>query len=124
MPRLNPFMATRNAMLDAVRSQIDAGGAPGSLTIYAGQKMLGVLGLSYPCADKATGAVLNFGPISRVDEAATDGKANRAVIADSTGTPVLECDVGKSGVIQLNTTDIKMGGPIEIRSFTLAMPGE
>jgi hypothetical protein len=41
------------------------------------------------------------------------------------GNEILSCDVGdetSDAVIRLNTTSIYRGGPVRIRSFTLAMP--
>ena len=52
------------------------------------------------------------------------GTAAWARIADSNGSSVMDIDVsatGGSGALQLNTTNIVIGGPILITSFVISV---
>jgi hypothetical protein len=67
--------------------------------------------------------VLTFSAITQDTSADATGTATWARIADSTGATVFDCDVGTSGAtLNLNTTSIVAGGPIQVSSFTLTDP--
>lgn len=130
---------TRNARLNALRDKIDAGSGAGTLKVYTGTQpananaglsgntLLGTLTFTDPCAPDASSGVLTFSAITQDTAADATGTATWARIADSDGNTVFDCDVGgtletTTGTIQLNTTGIVIGGPIQISSFTLTEP--
>ena len=131
--------ATRNAMLDALRVAMDAGSSTATIKFYTGTQpananaslsgntLLGTLNCTDPVAPSASGGVLTFSSITRDSAADATGTATWARIADSDGNTIFDCDVGgtnesTTGTIQLNTSAIVIGGPIEISSFTLTYP--
>lgn len=131
--------ATRNAMLNKIRDLIDAGAAGGTIKIYTGsqptnadtalgaQTLLGTLTYSGTSASDASAGVLTFDTITQDTAADATGTAAWARIADSEGNTIFDCDVGgtvqtTTGTIQLNTSSIAVGGPIQISSFTLTYP--
>jgi hypothetical protein len=88
---------------------------------------LGTLTFSNPAASASASGVLTFSSITQDSAADATGTATWARIADSGGTTVFDCDVGgtnesTTGTIQLNTSAIVTGGPIQISSFTLTYP--
>jgi hypothetical protein len=128
--------ATRNAMLNALRDRIDAGGAGGTIKIYTGlqpvnsdeavtdQTLLAVLTFSYPSAPDAASGVLTFGTITEEDAALASGMANWARLADSNGNTVTDCDVGTTAAtLILGTTSVTAGAPVRINSGSFSLPG-
>lgn len=126
--------SARNAILDQVRTLIDAGSSGGTIKIYTGTQpatgdtalsgntLLGTLTFTDPAAPPATGGLLTFSAIAQDASADNSGTATFARIQDSNGVNVFDCDVGTSGAaINLNTTTITAGGPIQITSFTDAV---
>ena len=110
-----------DAMLDGLARLMDGG----TLEMWGDGKRLAVLKLGNPAAQPAVGGALDLNPIGEEDAALTRGQAAMARILTSEGGEVLACDVGdqnSDAVIRLNTTSIFSGGPVRIRSFTLAMP--
>jgi hypothetical protein len=127
--------AIRNARLDAIKTAIDAGAGAGTIKIYTGtqatnadtalgaQVLLGTLTFTDPSAAAASGGVLTFSTITQDTSADATGTATWARIQDSNGNVVFDCDVGTSGAtLNLNTTSIVAGGPIQVSSFTLTDP--
>jgi len=127
--------ALRSAQADQIKTLIDAGAGPGTIKIYtapmpahpadapAGATLLGTLTFSDPSAPGATAGVLTFSAITGDAAADANGTAAWARIADSDGNAIFDVDVGTVGAsINLNTTSIVAGGPIEITSFTVAIP--
>lgn len=133
---------TKTAMLNQLKSAIDAGGAAGTLKIYSGTApatpetapaggnvLLGTLTLSYnPCAS-ITGAnathKLTFGAVTQDSSADATGVAAWARISDSAGNAIVDLDIsvtGGTGALQLNTTNIVAGGPIQVTAATIALP--
>jgi hypothetical protein len=129
----------RNDMLNKIRDRIDAGSGAGTIKFYTGTQpananaatsgntLLGTLTFSDPSAGDAASGVLTFSAITQDTSADADGTATWARIADSDGNTVFDCDVGgthesTTGTIQLNTSAIVTGGPIQISSFTLTYP--
>ena len=127
--------ATRDGMLDAITTAI---GASGLVRIYTTPKpanadtaigtatLLGELTFSATVAAAAsgTGHVWTANTITQDTSADTTGIALWARVWKSNGTTaVFDCDVATSGaVINLNTTSIVSGGPIQISSFTITLP--
>lgn len=125
----------KNAMLAQIQIAIDAGASGGTINFYTGtiptlpsdavttQTLLGTLTYSATCGATADG-VLTMNAITSDAEADATGVATWARIKDSDGTNVMDVDVstiGGSGAIQLNTTNIVVGGPIGIKSFFILM---
>ena len=111
-----------NAMLDVLAEMMDGGTID---LLSSDKKILAVLKLSNPAAMGAAAGELEFNKIAEEDAALARGQAETARIVASDGNEVLFCDVGDANsdaVIRLNTTQIYAGGPVRIRSFTLAMP--
>jgi hypothetical protein len=132
MANLRVTAALRNARLDGLKTAIDAGAGAGLIKIYTGTQpanadaalsgntLLGTLTFTDPSAPAASGGVLTFSTITQDTAADATGTATWARITDSTGATVFDCDVGTSGAtINLNTTSIVTGGPIQISSFTI-----
>ena len=114
--------AVSNAMLDVLAGMMDGGRI--ELLSVAGN-VLAVLKLSNPAAETAEGGMVQLRSIGEEDAALAQGQAAKARILASDGSEILSCDVGdenSDAVIRLNNTSINRGGPVRIRSFTLAMP--
>jgi hypothetical protein len=127
--------AVKSSVLAAVLAAIDAGGGAGTIKIYTGtmpatpataigvQVLLGTLTFSDP-AGSETGGTLTMSAITQDSSADNTGTATWARIADSTGTAVMDIDItttGGGGVMQMNTTNLVIGGPILISSFVLTV---
>lgn len=125
----------KNAALDAIAAQINAGAAAGTLKIYTGAMpatpgdpvtgtLLAELTLSDPCAPAAAGGVLTFSAITQDSAANNTGIAGYARIADSDGNGVVDVDVtatGGGGALTLNTVSIVAGVIVTVTSFTLSL---
>ena len=130
----------KTAILNAIKTDIDAGAAAGKLRIYSGSMpatpetaatgtLLAELTLSYPMgAISGTGAALklDFSSITQDSSADATGVAGYARITRFDGaTVVFDCDVtatGAGGTLQLNTTNIVAGGPVLVTAFTISVP--
>lgn len=127
--------AVANAMLVPLKDAVDAGTGAGTIKIYTGtmptlttdavttQTLLGTLTCSDPCGTVAS-KKLTLASITQDSAADADGVAAWARMADSSGVVVVDFDVtttGGGGVLQLNTTNIKAGGPIAITSFEFSL---
>lgn len=128
--------ATANAMLDAIKTKIDAGSGAGTIKIYgtaqpanantatSGQTLLATLTFSDPCASAASSRTLTFSAITQDTAIDATAEAIWARIADSDGNTVFDCDVGVSGdspTITFNTDAFVSGGPAQISSLTLSL---
>lgn len=116
--------AAKNARLDAVAAQIDAGVAAGKLKIGTSgmAAVLAVIALADPCAAAASGGVLTFSGFPRSDTSAdATGTAAAAIITDSADTTVISgLTVGTSGTdIVLDSTSITAGQTVTINSMTI-----
>lgn len=126
--------AVKHAMLTPLKTAIDAGSAGGTIKIYSGTipadpsgaatgTLLGTLTFGDPCCTTVgtpNAGAMDMNAITQDSSADADGTAGYARIADSDGNTVCDVDVtntGGGGVIQLNTVNIKAGGPILITSF-------
>jgi hypothetical protein len=124
--------AARNAMLDGLTATIGSGAV---LRIYTGtrpatvataitsQVQLAELALSTPAAPAASGGVLTFSPITQDSAADATGTASwYRIIRGSTA--IMDGDVATSGAdLNINTTSIVVGGPIQITSFVITAAG-
>ena len=125
-------------ILTPLKPATHAGGPAGTIKIYTGAQpalpsdaatgtILGTLTFSYPCNTTVgvpTPGALTMGAISQDNAADATGLARWARIADSAGNTDCDVDVtttGGSGVVQMNTTNIVVGGPILISSFYFAI---
>ena len=135
MATLHLSTAAANAMLVPLRDTIDAGTGAGTIRIYTGtmptlttdavttQTLLGTLTLSDPCGTVAS-KKLTLSSITQDSSADADGVAAWARLADSNGVVAADFDVTTTGggaVLQLNTTNIKAGGPIAITAFEFSL---
>jgi len=119
----------RNSQLDAVSALIDGGATGGLLKIYDGTRpstggaatnLLAQLTFSTTSAPAAAGGVLTFSAITDDTSADATGTATWFRVTDSTGSFVLDGDVGTSGSdLNLNTTAITIGTNVAINPFTI-----
>lgn len=131
--RLNT--SARNAAVKAVADLIDAGSGAGTISIYSGAQpatpatapsgtLLATVVLGDPAfAAPSNGVVAGADPAA-VNAAAT-GTAGWCRVADSTGAAILDGDVtasGGSGFMQLSSTALTSGSPVDITSLQLTMP--
>lgn len=128
--------AVKTAVLTPIRNAIDAGAGPGTIKIYTGSMpanpdaaatgtLLGTLTFSDPCGTVAAGGPLTMSDITQDASADADGTAAWARVADSTGAAVMDINVsatGGSGALQLNTTTVVAGGPIQVTLFVVSIP--
>jgi hypothetical protein len=121
----------RNSRLNVVRDACDAGTGAGKVRIYSGTRpatggaettILAELTLSDPCAPAATGGVLTFSAITGDTSANNSGTATWARLLDSANTAVADLGVtatGGGGELQLVSTSITAGEPVNITSMTI-----
>lgn len=129
--------AVRNAMGDAILAALNAGSGPATLDVYTGtqpagpatavtdQVLLGTLTFSDPAGSTSSG-VITFGTITQDTAADATGTAAWVRLRDSTGAAVMDGDAtvtAGTGLLKLNTLSIVAGGPIQVTSGTLTMPG-
>lgn len=136
---MNVKIATsvRNAMAAAIKNALEAGSGAAVLKVYTGaqpatpetavttQTLLGTLTFSDPVGS-TTGGVLTFDSITQDAGADASGTAAWVRLQDSAGNAVMDGDVTNSagtGFLKLNTVTIAEGGPLQIPSATLTMPG-
>lgn len=130
-------VATRNALADRLRDLIDGGAGPGLIRFYNApmpatpdtaittQTLLGTLTFSDPSAPAAAAGTSTYSAITEDAVADNTGTAAWARIVDSAGVVVHDVDVGgpaSGAFIELNTTSIVAGGPIEITAWQLTVP--
>lgn len=130
--------AVKHAMLTPLRDAIDAGSGAGTIKVYTGTQptlpsdaasgtLLGTLTFADPCCATVgtpTAGSLTMGAITQDSSADATGTAAWARIADSTGATVGDIDVtttGGGGTMQMNTTNIVIGGPILISAFAFSL---
>lgn len=132
----------KTAILNAIKTDIDAGAAAGYLRIYSGAMpatpettatgiLLAELRLSYPMgtiSGSGSSLALALSAITQDSSADNTGVAGYArFLSYNAVTPVavFDCDVtatGSGGTLQLNTTSIVAGGPVLVTSFTISVP--
>jgi hypothetical protein len=116
--------AVKNARLDAVTAQIDAGSAAGVLQIGTTSMatILAEITLNDPSAAAASGGVLTFSGFPKSDTSANNtGTAAEARIRDSNGTNIITgLTVGTSASdINLDSVSITSGQTVTITSATI-----
>lgn len=119
--------ATRNAMLQAIADDINAGGSAGLLRIYDGSRpatggaattLLAELTLSDPAEASIAGGVLTFDTITADPSANATGTATWARWVDSAGNAVVDGSVGTSGAdINFNSVSFVVGGNVAVTSL-------
>lgn len=116
--------AVKNARLDAVTAQIDAGAGAGKLEIGTTGMgtVLATITLADPSASAASSGVLTFSSFPRSDTSAdATGTAAAARIRDSNNTDIVTgLTVGTSGSdINLDSVSITAGQTVTITSATI-----
>ena len=115
----------RNGTIDLIRNTIDAGGAAGKIQFYsADMTLLAEAQFSYPCAPDSTIFQLLAGPITP-DEGTDAGVASSCNVTDSSGTFVLEADVGMTGsgaACIIDNTTISAGVKLTVTGFVINEP--
>lgn len=131
----------KTAILNAIKTDIDADGFAGKLHIYSGTMpatpetvatgctLLAELPLSYPMgAVTGTGSelCLEFSAIAQDNSANASGTASFArVTRNDVTTVVFDCDISVTnggGALQLNTTNITVNGPVLVTTFKISVP--
>ncbi|MGB0467753.1 MAG: hypothetical protein ACPGF7_09535 [Pontibacterium sp.] len=125
--------AIRTARATSLLTAIDAGAGPGTIKFYTGTQpatpatavttevLLGTLTCSDPVGT-VTNGVFTFDAITQDSSADATGVATWARIADSNGLTVMDLDVGAIGSgasVEISTTSITIGGPIQITSAVI-----
>lgn len=130
--------AVKHAMLTQLKAAVDGGSSGGTIKIYTGAPpalpseaatgvLLGTLTFSDPCSTSVGSPVagsLTMDVIAQDSSADATGVAGWARIADSNGVTVCDVDVtntGGGGSLQMNTTNIVIGGPILISAFAFSI---
>lgn len=116
--------AVKNARLDAVTAQIDAGAGAGVLQIGTTgmASILAEITLNDPSAASASGGVLTFSGFPKSDTSANNtGTAAEARIRDSNGVDIITgLTVGTTGSdINLDSVSITSGQTVTITSATI-----
>lgn len=129
----------KESMLNQVKAALDAGSGPATIKIYTGtqptlptdavttQTCLGTLTFSDPCGTVGGTYPGEFHASAITADSSADatGTASWARIADSTGATVMDINIsvtGGGGALQMNTTNVVLGGPITVTSFVLTLP--
>ena len=127
--------AVKSSVLAPIITAIDAGVGAGTIKVYSGtipatpataittQVLLGTLTFSDPCGTEAAGTI-TMSAITQDSSADATGTASWARIQDSAGVVVCDIDItttGGGGTMQLNTTNIVIGGPILCTAFTITV---
>jgi hypothetical protein len=128
-------VAARNAAADAVMALVDAGAGAGKIKIRTGAKpasggastgtVLAVLTFSDPATGAAASGVDTASAITQDASADATGTAGHFEVTDSNDNVVFRGDVsasGGGGDMQLVTTSIVAGQPVQITSFTYTQP--
>lgn len=115
--------ACKQARLEAVIAQIDAGSGAGKLKIRdSGNTVLATIALADPCGS-ASGATLTFDFDPDVSDTSADasGTAANAIITDSDDTTIISgLTVGTSGAdINLDSVSITAGQTVTLTTGTI-----
>jgi hypothetical protein len=127
--------AVKSAVLAPIITAINAGAAGGKIKVYSGtipatpataigaQVLLGTLTFADPCGTESAGTI-TMDSITQDSSADATGTASFARITDSNDVVVCDIDItttGGGGTMQLNTTNIVIGGPILVTAFTITV---
>ena len=135
MATLRLATSARNAAVKGITDLIDAGSGPGTIKIYSGAQpatpntaasgtLLATVGLGDPSFGAPSNGVVAGADPAAVNAVAT-GAAGWCRVADSDGNAVLDGDVtasGGGGFMQLSSTALTSGAPVDITSLSLTMP--
>ncbi len=128
---------TANALLNVITTRIDLGSAAGTITIYSGtvpanantalsgNTVLATLTCSDPSAASASSKTLTLSAITQDSSADATGTATFFRVMDSDANVVLQgtvTAVGSGGDLQMNTTSVVTGGPVQITSCSFTLP--
>lgn len=134
---ITPSAALANATAALWLTQLQAGASASVIEFYTGSKPLGPsvapngttqikLGTctcsTSPDVGVVTGAELAFGTVTQDAAADADGTATWARVLDGNALAVIDVDVSDiagNAFLKLNTTSIRVGGPISISSFKI-----
>ena len=135
MTEVHASLAARNAMLNAFRDLIDAGGDGGMIRIYKGlqpasadatvpdSRLLGVIELMAPSGPDAIDGVLKLSAMTGAVVALASGEASFARISSSRGDSVIDLDVGSAAAsVAIDNTSLVAGGPLRMASATISIP--
>lgn len=126
--------AARSAAADAIVDRLDAGAGAGTIEIRTGTQptnaddadtgtLLATLTFSDPAFGAASNGVATASAITQDSSADATGTAGYFVVKDSDGTKQFTGSVGTSGAdMNLVTTSITAGQPVQITSFTFTIP--
>lgn len=119
----------RTSRMDLVDDAVNAGAGAGLLRIYDGSRpatggaattLLAELTFSDPAFGAAAAGVLTASAITQDASANATGTATWFRVVDSTGTFVMDGNVGTSGSdLNLTTTSIVATQPVSVTSFVL-----
>lgn len=130
MPTVTLSDAAANAVLTEINTRLNAGTGPAILEVYTGTKpakpdvaittqvKLGTLTCTDPAGSVAA-RTLTFSAITQDSAADASGVATWGRFLDSSAVAVVDVDAsvtGGTGFLQMNTTNIVIGGPIIITS--------
>ena len=135
MATLRLATSARNAAVKGVTDLIDAGSGAGTISIYSGAQpatpataasgtLLATVVLGKPAFSAPSNGVAAGADPAAVNAVAT-GTAGWCRVADSAGSAVIDGDVtasGGSGFMQLSSTALAAGAPVDITSLQLTMP--
>jgi len=124
------FNATlRNNRADEITALADAGAGAAKLRIYDGSRpatggaattLLAELTFTDPFAAAAAAGVLTANSITGDASADATGTATWFRVVDSDSAHIMDGDVGTSGSdLNLNTTSIVIGNPVDVTSFVI-----
>lgn len=130
---LSYVTALRNTRLDAITTRVDGGAGAALLRIYSGTRpadantalsgntLLAELTFTDPAASASASGVLTFSAITQDSSANATGTASFFRVVQSDGTTVaFDGTVAASGSdLNLTTTSITLGQPVQISSFTI-----
>jgi hypothetical protein len=126
--------AVRTLMCDAAVDSVDAGSGAGTIEIRTGAQptnaddtdsgtLLATLTFSDPAFGACATGVGTASSITSDSSADATGTAGYFVVKDSTGTKKFTGSIGTSGAdMNLVTTSITAGQPVQITSFTFTVP--
>lgn len=121
-------IAVKNTQLAAIRTAVDAG-ASGKLKLYSGTRpanggatttLLASLTMSSTSFQTPSNAVMTANSITSESSAPATGTATWFRMESSTGTQVLDGDVGTTGSdLNMNSTSISIGQTVAVSSFVI-----
>lgn len=129
MMALAYIAALRNARLDLIKTQTDAGAGAGLLRIYDGTRpatggtattLLAELTFTDPSYGAASAGVLTASAITQDASANATGTATWFRVVDSAAAFVMDGNVGTSGSdLNLTTTSIVATQPVSVTSWVI-----